>query len=87
MGLKIFCETLFRMMVVPFQSKDNPHIVRLINFFFAIICNSAWDQDVGSQQSPNETVNSINSSIFENGVAESMPVRILRLCERVGDLV
>ncbi|ODM97090.1 Condensin complex subunit 3 [Orchesella cincta] len=84
-GLKIFSETLIRMMIVPFSTKDSLYVTKVIQFFYDIVTDERWE--VGDGSSPNDTVMSVtsncsNMSVIEDGATEPLPVRILRLCER-----
>ncbi len=71
------------MMVIPFQSKDGPFVTKVIEFFYDIICDDKWGEATMCPNDTVSTVSSLNGSLIEDGGTESLPMRILRLCERV----
>lgn len=68
-------------MVIPFQCKDGPFVNKVIEFFYVIVCDDKWAETTTCQN--DDTVNTLNGSLIEDGGTETLPMRILRLCERV----
>lgn len=85
----MFSETLYRLMVIPFQQKENIYVTRCIKYFFDLVCDERWNTEGNNEETENARIGMMNDtlnstvSMSDEGAAENLPFRILRLCEKV----